>query len=102
MNHPFKIPSAFKDRFPEGKKPILKCIEYTDYSLRIMFKEFAKQDWYQNTLFVITADHCSSDILFEEGRTDWGFFSVPIILFKPDNSLAAFDKGIMQQIDIFP
>ena len=58
--------------------------------------------WYDNTIFVITADHTSSNILFDETRTAWGFYSIPIIYFKPDHSLQGTDKGITQQIDIMP
>jgi len=54
------------------------------------------------TLFVITADHTSSDILFEESFTAWGVYSVPVLYFRPDNSLAGIDSTITQQIDIMP
>ncbi len=58
--------------------------------------------WFANTLFVITADHTSSNVLFDESRTAAGFFSIPIIFYKPDNSLAGMDTTIAQQIDIMP
>ena len=58
--------------------------------------------WYENTLFVITADHCSSNIVFDESHTTWGLFSVPVIFFKPDNSLAGRRPHLAQQIDIMP
>src|SRR5690606_39009865 len=56
----------------------------------------------ENTLFVITADHCSSNIYFPEGHTAWGLYAVPVIFFKPDNSLAERRQSITQQIDIMP
>jgi hypothetical protein len=51
---------------------------------------------------VITADHTSSNIQFPEYRTGWGFYSIPIIFFKPDNSLKSLDQQILQQTDIMP
>jgi phosphoglycerol transferase MdoB-like AlkP superfamily enzyme len=77
-------------------------VQYTDYSLKKFFEEVSKQPWYNNTLFVITADHTSSNIQFPEHMTAWGFFSVPIIYFKPDHSLQGRSMEITQQIDIMP
>jgi len=101
-HHPFIVPKEFEGRFKGGKQPILKCIEYTDYSLRQFFNSVSKEPWYKNTLFVFTADHCSSDIIFEESRTTRGLFSVPVFFFKPDNSLAGLEAEIIQQADIMP
>jgi phosphoglycerol transferase MdoB-like AlkP superfamily enzyme len=67
-----------------------------------VFNKASKMPWYRNTLFVITADHCSSNIVFPESRTTWGLWSIPIIFFKPDNSLAGLETEIVQQIDIMP
>jgi phosphoglycerol transferase MdoB-like AlkP superfamily enzyme len=58
--------------------------------------------WYKNTLFVITADHTSSEIQFDESRTAWGLYSVPVIFFKPDHSLKGYSDQLVQQIDIMP
>ncbi|MDH4089375.1 MAG: LTA synthase family protein [Cyclobacteriaceae bacterium] len=101
-HHPFVVPKEFEGRFKGGKQPILKCIEYTDYALREFFKRIAGEPWYPNTLFVFTADHCSSDIIFDESRTTSGLFSIPIFFFKPDNSLAGMEQQITQQVDIMP
>jgi phosphoglycerol transferase MdoB-like AlkP superfamily enzyme len=101
-HHPFKIPDEFEDTFKGGPLPIHKCVEYTDYGLRQFFKRASKMPWYENTLFVITADHTSSNIQFPEHRTAWGFYSIPIIFFKPDHSVQGRDSVIAQQIDIMP
>jgi phosphoglycerol transferase MdoB-like AlkP superfamily enzyme len=101
-HHPFKIPAEFEKEFKGGEQPILKCIQYTDYSLRKFFEKVKKMPWYANTLFVITADHCSSDIVFPESRTAWGLHSVPIIFFRPDNSLTGIENNLVQHTDIMP
>ncbi len=101
-HHPFIVPEEFKGKFKGGKQPILKCVEYTDFALRQFFRKVSTEPWYQNTLFVITADHCSSDIIFDESRTTRGLFSVPIFFFRPDNSLAGMEEEIIQQADIMP
>lgn len=101
-HHPFKVPEAYENKFTGGPLVIHKCIQYTDYALREFFRKVSRMPWYDRTLFVITADHCSSEIQFPEGRTAWGLYSVPVIFFKPDNSLGGMDPGIAQQIDIMP
>lgn len=101
-HHPFELPDRYKDKFKGGKEPILKCIEYTDYSLKLFFEKIKKADWYDNTLFVITADHISSNVLFDETYTAWGSYAVPLFFFSPDNSLKGTKNGIVQQIDIMP
>ncbi len=101
-HHPFIVPEEHENKFKGGREPILKCISYTDYALRKFFQKSAQMPWFKNTLFVITADHTSSNILFDETRTAWGFYSIPIIFYKPDNSLAGMESKITQQIDIMP
>lgn len=101
-HHPFKIPAEYEQVFKGGREPILKCIQYTDFSLKRFFQKVSRMPWYENTVFVITADHTSSNILFDETRTPWGLYSIPIIYFTPDNSLRGMDNGITQQIDIMP
>lgn len=101
-HHPFKIPKEYEGKFKGGPLPIHQCIEYTDYALRRFFRTASAMPWYRNTLFVITADHTSSNILYPEYRTGWGFYSIPIIFFKPDNSLAGMETDIAQQVDIMP
>lgn len=101
-HHPFIVPEEHADKFKGGPEPIQKCIEYTDYSLRQFFKKVSVMPWYDHTLFVITADHTSSNVHYDQFKTPVGFYSVPIMYFKGDNSLAAFDTTITQQIDIMP
>ena len=102
-HHPYDLPTEFKDKFKEGEMTIYKCIEYTDYSLRKFFETASTMPWYQNTLFVITADHASAQIHFPEYNTAWGYFSIPIFFFEPSsNDRRGFNSEIVQQIDIMP
>ncbi len=100
-HHPFKVPLQYKDKFPEGDIPLQKCISYTDYALKKFFDKAKTMPWYKNTLFVITADHCSESD-FKEYKTLINYFAVPLIFYKPDNSLKGVDESIAQQIDIMP
>jgi phosphoglycerol transferase MdoB-like AlkP superfamily enzyme len=102
-HHPFIVPKEYESTFTGGKEPILRCIQYTDNALRKYFGKISKTDWYENTLFVITADHTSSNVLFDESRTARGLFSIPLMFFRPDGSLTHIDSSsVVQQADIMP
>ena len=101
-HHPFKVPAEFEGVFPKGPLPVEQCIGYTDNALRIFFEKAKKMPWYENTLFVITADH-SSIPDHEEYKNNAQAFAVPIIFFAPgDTTLQGVDERPAQQIDIFP
>lgn len=101
-HHPFAIPEEYEMVFTGGPQPIHKCVQYTDHALKKFFEEVSAMPWYRNTVFVITADHTSSNIEFPEHRTAWGFYAVPVIFFTPDGSLKGRKAEITQQIDIMP
>lgn len=100
-HHPYEVPEKYKGKFPEGRIPLNKCIRYTDHSLQKFFDTARKMPWFNNTLFVITADH-SIDSGIKEYYTSTNRFSIPIIFYKPDGSLKGVDNQLAQQIDIMP
>lgn len=101
-HHPFKVPERYEGVFPEGPLPVHKCIGYTDNALRQFFNYAKTMPWYENTLFVFTADHASVAYL-EEYKNDPGAFAIPIFFYRPDNSLKNVDSTtIAQQTDILP
>ena len=103
-HHPFKVPKQLEKQFPdEGSQPIHKCVRYTDMALRHFFEGASKQPWYNNTLFVIVADHTNQST-HDVYKTDLGLYSIPIIFFTPDGSLAPAmrDDVVMQQASIMP
>ena len=79
-----------------------ECVQYTDYSLQLFFNKIKHESWFNNTLFVITADH--TNISFEKKyRSSLGIFRVPIIFYDPSNTdLNQKSNNIIQQIDIMP
>jgi phosphoglycerol transferase MdoB-like AlkP superfamily enzyme len=81
---------------------IHRCIQYTDFSLKKFFLQASAMPWFKNTVFVITADHTSSEIQFPESRTAWGYYSVPVIFYAPDGSLNGRSEELIEQIDIMP
>ena len=101
-HHPFKVPEKYESRFTdEGGHPILKCIRYTDHALQQFFEKAEKSSWFENTLFVITADHTNA-ALHEEFLTDAGLYRIPIIFYMPGGELKGHSDKIAQQTDIMP
>lgn len=103
-HHPFAIPERYKDVYPdEGKWELHKCIRYTDNAIRQFFNTARKQPWYDNTIFVICADHASSKTTHPEYMTAIGKFRIPIIIYDPTGALPkGTQPGIAQQTDIMP
>lgn len=100
---PFKIPEIYEQRFKGGPMPIDKCVEYTDHSLRKFFEHAKTQDWYDNTIFVITADH-TNQINYPEYHKAINRFAVPILFFSPnkDYHLQGVRTDLASQTDIYP
>ena len=100
-HHPYVIPERYAAVFEEGPLPIHKCVAYTDMAVRRFFETASAMPWYDNTLFVICADHTNIVEIPEYG-TEAGRYKVPIMFYTPDGSLKKRLEGTMQQIDIMP
>lgn len=101
---PYTIPEKYKGKFPKGNRIMHESISYTDYSLRKFFESAQNENWYQNTVFVITADHTSGD-----DKTDpyyisaMGNYKIPIMIFDPARpEINGENRKLLQQIDIMP
>lgn len=81
-HHPFRVPERYEGMFPEGTHPLHHCVGYSDYALLEFFAYAEQQPWYENTLFVLTADHTNglTDTVY---LNDKGRYEVPIIFFEP-------------------
>lgn len=97
-HQPYRIPDAFKGKFPKGTLEIHESIGYTDFALRNFFEEAKKESWFKNTLFVITSDHTqkleSKKFLNLVGR-----YRVPLLLIGPGISPGQNPK-VVQHADI--
>jgi phosphoglycerol transferase MdoB-like AlkP superfamily enzyme len=100
-HHPFKVPEKYKGKFKKGPAPICEVVGYSDFSLREFFREIEKSPWFNNTLFVITADHTNESI-HPEFQNNFGSYCVPIIFYRPGSDMHGMKKRIAQQIDIMP
>lgn len=101
-HHPFRVPEQYEGVFPQGDKPIHPCVGYTDHALRKFFAYAQQQAWYENTLFVITADH-TNQVSLPEYATAKGLFEVPIAFYSPQWSQGeVHEQSAVSQTDIMP
>lgn len=101
-HHPYNLPSEYENVFKGGPKLVHRTIQYTDMALRKFFAKASKMPWFNNTLFVLTADHASAEIQFQEYNSPSGYFAVPIIFYEPGSSPLPMKNEIVQQADILP
>ena len=101
-HHPFRLPKRYEGVFPKGEQPIHQCVGYTDHALRKFFDYAKQQDWYENTLFVLTADH-TNQVTLPVYATAKGLFEVPIAFYSPRWNQGELQTcGAVSQTDIMP
>ncbi|MEJ8803992.1 LTA synthase family protein [Pontibacter sp. H249] len=101
-HQPYTVPAKYKGRFPQGELEIHESIGYADHALREFFKTASKQPWYNNTLFILTADHTQKSI-DPAYQNELGHYRVPLLLFHPNKQLESINPAqIAQHTDILP
>ena len=101
-HHPYNVPERYQEIYPqEGNLPIYRGIRYSDHALERFFEKASQEPWFNNTLFVLTADHTNLSE-HPDYQSDYGKFRVPIIFYCPADSLHGIRDAIAQQSDIFP
>ncbi len=120
-HYPYALPDKYKTRFKEGPLKIHKVISYSDYALKRFFETAATMPWYNNTLFILCADHPAQSVIpSDNGTYDknnenlplnkmafynnlTGKYAIPIILYEPgDSTMRGVIHQTAQQSDISP
>lgn len=98
-HHPYLIPENLQSKFP-FENPIESATAYADYSLQQFFELAKKQSWYENTLFVILADHTST---YRGHNGILESYDIPILFFHPTVDLTQIKiQPVACQMDVFP
>jgi phosphoglycerol transferase MdoB-like AlkP superfamily enzyme len=101
-HHPYSLPPGEEQRFGDASHGIEPTLRYADDALRRFFASARVQPWFDNTLFVITADHTAdldrSGQHYSEATDYW----VPLVFYWP-KAIAPLQSGhVVQHIDIMP
>lgn len=99
---PYTLPIEYIKNKKIDKLNIQETIKYTDYSLSKFFNRIKNENWFENTIFIITSDHTTPVSYDSKYNNLIGRYSIPLIIYKPDNSLKGENNNIIQQIDIMP
>lgn len=92
--------------YPEGKVDIPSKsgrgggVKYADYALGRLIAEAQKQPWFDDTIFVIVADHCAASA----GSTEVPVkhYEIPLLIYAPAQVRPGRVETIGSQIDIAP
>ncbi|MGZ5197096.1 MAG: LTA synthase family protein [Kaistella sp.] len=102
-HHPFKVPEKYQGKFKKGPLEMHEPVGYTDYALQKFFETAKKMPWYQNTIFVMVADH-TNQIAYPEYEKAMNRFAVPILFYSPNPkyNLKGEISTPAQQMDVYP
>lgn len=100
-HQPYPIPEKYKGKFKQGPTPLHESIGYTDYALKKFFDEASKQDWFKDTIFIITGDHTQMSPSVNYSTT-FGRYMVPLLIYHPTQTLTANTDKVVQHTDILP
>ncbi len=98
-HHPYTIPVKHKGKFPKGTLQLHETIGYVDYAIYRFFETAKTKEWYDNTVFIITADHTAQ---LEKDKSKVGEYSIPMIVFDPSKPGKQRIDNVVQQNDIYP
>ena len=100
---PFRVPDQYKDIFDKGKMPMHNVISYADHAIKCFFDKVKDKPWFNNTIFVFSADHTGL-YYREEYNNEMGKFLIPIFFYTPGGQLPVRcdSTRLMQQADITP
>ena len=97
-NHPpYVIPEWFK---PKTKEPETQIVEYADWAIGNFLSKARKQSWYNNTVFVILADH-GKLVGKVSGELPESYNHIPLLIFGPGVENKRVDK-LANQVDLMP
>ncbi|NLH38626.1 MAG: sulfatase-like hydrolase/transferase [Elusimicrobia bacterium] len=98
-NHrPYTYPSGRIDIPSPGGR--VGAVKYTDYAIGKFIDESRNKDWFKDTLFIITADHCAS--VAGKTKLPWEKYLIPLIFYNPNIINSGVFKPIVSQIDLPP
>ena len=100
-HEPYIVPEKYQGKFDKGTVNIHQTIGYTDMALKKFFTTAKKEKWYNNTIFVLVADH-GNTIAYDEYRKEANKHTVPILFFTPNKKYVGENNEWAQQIDIYP
>lgn len=92
--------------YPEGKIDIPSgqsregAVKYTDYAIQEFIKTAKTKPWFNDTIFVMVADHCAGSARKTELPVDK--YHIPLFIYAPKHVPAVENATLSSQIDVAP
>ena len=92
--------------YPEGKIDIPSgqgregAVKYTDYAIQEFIKTAKTKPWFDDTIFVMVADHCAGSARKTELPVDK--YHIPLFIYAPKHVPAVENATLSSQIDVAP
>ncbi len=93
--------------YPDGRIDISShmqtregAVKYTDYAIGKFIREASQKPWFNNTVFVIVADHCAGSAGSVELPVTG--YHIPMLIYSPSNLAPEQFERLTAQIDIAP
>jgi phosphoglycerol transferase MdoB-like AlkP superfamily enzyme len=98
---PWLIPSDQWKKYPDGtnENKANNAIYYSDWALGEFFSSAKKSGYFDNTIFIITADHASE--FTKDPSNVPNLFHIPLLILGPGVN-PGVDSQISSQVDILP
>ena len=100
-HEPYVIPKKYEGFFEKGYVPMHQTVGYTDYALKKFFDKAKNEHWFDNTIFVFTADH-GNQTYYSYYEKIINRFANPLMIYWPNGNLNGVSKELGQHMDIFP
>lgn len=99
-HHPFKLPKNYDITDKSIETDFEKTVRYTDDALRAFFETAKQKEWFDSTVFIITADHVNPEHLYENYINPRCTYRIPLAFYSPCLIEPFASNEIMQQADI--
>ena len=92
--------------YPEGKIDIPSgksregAVKYTDYAIQEFIKTAKTKPWFDNTIFVMVADHCAGSARKTDLPVDK--YHIPLFIYAPKHVPIVENTTLSSQIDVAP
>ncbi|PKO24958.1 MAG: sulfatase, partial [Betaproteobacteria bacterium HGW-Betaproteobacteria-8] len=97
-NHrPYTFPEGRID-LPQGNRRA--AVKYTDYAIGRFIEQARTKPWFDDTLFVIVADHCAS--VAGKTRLPVAKYHIPMVFYAPALLKPGRFERLVSQIDVPP
>jgi phosphoglycerol transferase MdoB-like AlkP superfamily enzyme len=75
-------------------------VRYADYALGYFLREAAKQPWFDDTVFVVVADHGAR--VYGKAEIPLHSYEIPLMIYAPGHLAPRRVDSLMTQIDVAP